>query len=122
VEIFTKGLYYPQWQACVEGILCKTFKPSEGPQTSRGDGSQKAKEIAKARKSSHVGPKEGCCDISALGCSQWLLGGKIALPNPKINFNVFIFFKFTLHLAKRGDVTASNCMKGSTQWQCERGD
>ena len=26
-DIFTKGLYYPQWQACVEGILGKTFKP-----------------------------------------------------------------------------------------------
>ena len=29
-DIFTKGLHYPQWQACVEGILGKTFKPSEG--------------------------------------------------------------------------------------------
>ena len=28
VDIFTKGLHYPQWQACVEGILCKPFKPS----------------------------------------------------------------------------------------------
>ena len=27
-DIFTKGLHYPQWQACVEGILGKTFKPS----------------------------------------------------------------------------------------------
>jgi hypothetical protein len=25
-DIFTKGLHYQQWQACVEGILCKTFK------------------------------------------------------------------------------------------------
>jgi hypothetical protein len=25
-DIFTKGLHYPQWQACVEGILRKTFK------------------------------------------------------------------------------------------------
>ncbi len=29
-DIFTKGLHYPQGQACVEGILGKTFKPSEG--------------------------------------------------------------------------------------------
>ena len=27
-DIFTKSLHYPQWQACVEGILGKTFKPS----------------------------------------------------------------------------------------------
>ena len=27
-DIFTKGLHYPQWQACVEGILGRTFKPS----------------------------------------------------------------------------------------------
>jgi hypothetical protein len=27
-DIFTKGLHYPQWQVCVEGILGKTFKPS----------------------------------------------------------------------------------------------
>ena len=27
-DIFTKGLHYPQWQACVEGILGKTLKPS----------------------------------------------------------------------------------------------
>ena len=33
--------------------------------------------------------------VIALVCSQWLLGGEIALPNPKLNFNVFIFFKFT---------------------------
>ena len=26
-DIFTNGLHYPQWQECVEGILCKTFKP-----------------------------------------------------------------------------------------------
>ena len=25
-DIFTKGLHYPQWQACVEGILGKKFK------------------------------------------------------------------------------------------------
>ncbi len=27
-DIFTKGLQYPQWQACVEGILGRTFEPS----------------------------------------------------------------------------------------------
>ncbi len=27
-DIFTKGLNFPQWQACVEGILGRTFKPS----------------------------------------------------------------------------------------------
>ncbi len=25
-DILTKGLYYPQWQACVEGILSKKVK------------------------------------------------------------------------------------------------
>jgi hypothetical protein len=41
-DIFTKGLHYPQWQACVEGIFGKTFKASslrtlfKGPQSSRG--------------------------------------------------------------------------------------
>ena len=29
-DIFSKGLHYPQWKACVEGILGKTFKPSSG--------------------------------------------------------------------------------------------
>ena len=29
-DIFTKGLQYPQGQACVEGILGRTFKPSKG--------------------------------------------------------------------------------------------
>ncbi len=24
VEIFTKGLHYQQWKACMEGIPCKT--------------------------------------------------------------------------------------------------
>ncbi len=27
-DIFTKGLCYPQWKACVEGILGRTSKPS----------------------------------------------------------------------------------------------
>jgi hypothetical protein len=27
-DIFTNGLQYQQWQACVEGILGRTFKPS----------------------------------------------------------------------------------------------
>ncbi len=27
-DIFTKGLHYQQWQACIEGILGRTFKPS----------------------------------------------------------------------------------------------
>ncbi len=26
-DICTKGIHYPQWQACVEGILGRTFKP-----------------------------------------------------------------------------------------------
>ena len=25
-DILTKGLHYPQWQACVEGILSKTVR------------------------------------------------------------------------------------------------
>jgi hypothetical protein len=29
-DVFTKGLHYQHWQACVEGILSKTFKPSLG--------------------------------------------------------------------------------------------
>ena len=28
--ILTKGLHCPQWQACVEGILGKTFEPTKG--------------------------------------------------------------------------------------------
>ena len=32
---------------------------------------------------------------SALGCSQWLLGGEITLPNPKFKFN---FFSSSSHL------------------------
>ncbi len=27
-DIFTTGLHYPQWQACVDGIFGRTFKPS----------------------------------------------------------------------------------------------
>jgi hypothetical protein len=27
-DIFTKGLHYPQWQACYEGIIIRTFKSS----------------------------------------------------------------------------------------------
>ena len=55
-DIFTKDLHYPQWQACVKGILGKTFKLLKGSPSSRGGGSQKAQEIAKVLKSSHVGP------------------------------------------------------------------
>ncbi len=29
-DIFTKGLHYLKWQACVGGILGKTFKTSKG--------------------------------------------------------------------------------------------
>ncbi len=52
--ILTKGLHYPQRQACVEGILSKQVQSTKGtPVLKRGW-------IAKAYKSSRVAPKEGC--------------------------------------------------------------
>jgi hypothetical protein len=49
-DILANGLHYPQWQACVEGILSKKVKLTQGtPVLKRGW-------IAKAYKSSHVAP------------------------------------------------------------------
>ncbi len=59
-----KGLHYPQWKACVEGILLSLAGRSllllKGPPSS----SLKEGWIAKALKSSHVGPYEGCVDMT----------------------------------------------------------
>jgi hypothetical protein len=48
-DILTKGLHYPQWQACVEGILSKVI-------STKGALVLKRVWFAKAYKSSHVAP------------------------------------------------------------------
>jgi hypothetical protein len=55
-DIFTKGLHYPQREACVEGILGRTLAL-----TSQGTSVLRVKRggVVTALKSSHVGPKEG---------------------------------------------------------------
>ena len=51
-DVFTKALHYPQWKACVEGILGKSIIDS----VSLGISVHKRGWISKYLKSSHVGP------------------------------------------------------------------